>query len=110
MFGKLRYYRNHPDYYEDHQYFQVFTKDSVYRYRIFACGAAPDNHDVFWVFGKEPEDYWKMLKEVESDSLIKTDIKANESDHVITLATCTNNDEERFIVCAVRTDAYQYQQ
>ncbi|MCR5156965.1 MAG: sortase, partial [Butyrivibrio sp.] len=110
MFGKLRYYKNTPGYYEDHQYFQVFTKDSVYRYQIFACEVVPDSHDVFWVFGKEPTDYWKMLKEVERDSFINTDIRANESDHVITLATCTNNDDERLIVCAVRTDAYQYQQ
>ena len=51
-----------------------------------------------------------MLKEVERDSFINTDIRADESDHVITLATCTNNDDERLIVCAVRTDAYQYQQ
>ncbi|WP_024866211.1 class B sortase [Butyrivibrio sp. FCS014] len=110
MFGKLRYYRNEPGYYEDHQYFQVFTKDSVYRYRIFACEVVPDNHDVFWVYGKEPVDYYRMLKKVEQNSFINTGIEANESDHVITLATCTNNDEERFIVCAVRTDSYQYQQ
>ncbi len=110
MFGKLRYYRNQPEYYEDHQYFQVFTKDSVYRYQIFACDVVPDNHDVFWVFGKEPSNYWKMLKEVENGSFINTGIEANESDHVITLATCTEKDDERLIVCAVRTDAYQYQQ
>ncbi|WP_022770296.1 class B sortase [Butyrivibrio sp. NC2007] len=110
MFGKLRNYRNEPDYYEDHQYFQVFTRDSVYRYRIFACDVVPDNHDVFWAFGKEPANYWKMLKEVERDSFINTGIEANESDHVITLATCTENDEERLIVCAVRTDEYNYQQ
>ncbi len=110
MFGKLRYYRNQPGYYEDHQYFQIFTKDSVYRYQIFACDVVPDNHDVFWVFGKEPSNYWKMLKEVENESFINTGIETNESDHVITLATCTEKDDERLIICAVRTDAYSYQQ
>ncbi len=110
MFGKLRYYKTNPDYYNDHQYFQIFTKDSVYRYQIFACEEVPDNHDVFWVFGKEPDNYWKMLKEVENGSFIDTGIKANESDHVITLATCTNNETDRLIVSAVRTDAYNYEQ
>ncbi len=110
MFGKLRNYRNDPKYYEDHQYFQVFTKDRVYRYQIFACDVVPDNHDVFWVFGKEPANYWEMLKEVERDSFVDSGIEANESDHVITLATCTEKDEERLIVCAVRTDEYQYRQ
>ncbi len=110
MFGRLRYYKTNPDYYEEHQYFQVFTKDSVYRYQIFAFEEVPDNHDVFWTFGKEPANFYKTLEEVESASYIKSGIKANESDHVITLATCTNKDEERLIVCAVRTDEYQYQQ
>ncbi len=110
MFGKLRYYKTDPDYYQEHQYFQIFTKDGVYRYQIFAYEEVPDDHDVFWVYGKEPEGYFSMLKEVEEGSFKKTGIETNEADHVLTLATCTAKDDQRFIVCAVRTDSYQYRQ
>ena len=110
MFGKLRYYKNTPGYYDDHQYFQIFTKDSVYRYQIFACKEVSDNHDVFWVFGKEPTGYYKMLKEIERGSYCDSGIVTNESDHVITLATCTSKEDERLIVSAVRTDEYEYAQ
>ena len=110
MFGRLRYYTNTPGYYEDHQYFQIFTEDKVYRYQIFAYEEVADNHDVFWVYGKEPTGYYKMLKEIESGSYCNSGITTNESDHVITLATCTNKDDRRLIVSAVRTDEYEYAQ
>ncbi|MBQ6407023.1 MAG: sortase [Butyrivibrio sp.] len=110
MFGRLRYYMTTPDYYQDHQYFQIFTEDKVYRYQIFAYEEVADNHDVFWVFGKEPTGYYKMLKEIEQGSYCNSGITTNESDHVITLATCTDKDNERLIVSAVRTDEYDYVQ
>ncbi len=108
MFGKLRYYETDPEYYHEHQYFQIFTNDSVYRYQIFACEEVADSHDVFWTFGKEPSNYWKTLKKLERDSLIDTGIQTNESDHVITLSTCTDDENTRLIVCGVRTDSYTY--
>jgi SrtB family sortase len=110
MFGRLRYYLTNPDYYQDHQYFQISTEDKVYRYQIFAYEEVADNHDVFWVFGKEPKGYYKMLKEIEQGSYCNSGITTNESDHVITLATCTNKDEERLLVSAVRMDEYEYVQ
>ncbi len=110
MFGRLRYYKTNPDYYEDHQYFQIFTENCVYRYQIFAYEEVADNDDVFWVYGKEPEGYYKMLKTVEKNSYHKTGITTNESDHVITLATCTSKDNQRLIVSAVRVGEYSYNQ
>jgi SrtB family sortase len=110
MFGRLRYYATNPDYYKDHQYFQVFTENKVYRYQIFAYEEVSDNDDVFWVYGKEPEGYYNMLKAVEKNSFIDTGITTNESDHVITLATCTAKDDKRLIVSAVRVGEYQYNQ
>ena len=106
MFGKLRYYKTNPEYYEDHQYFQIFTANGIYRYQIFAYEEVSDSHDVFWVFGKEPEGFWDMLQEIEEGSYADTGIEANASDHVITLATCTSAEDQRFIVSALRTDEY----
>ena len=110
MFGRLRYYKTDKDYYDEHQYFQIFTKTNVYRYRIFAYEEVYDNDDVFWTYGKQPKEYFSMLKEVEKRSLVNTGITTDESDHVITLSTCTSEDDKRLIVCAVRTDAYTYEQ
>ena len=109
MFGRLRYYETDPEYYDEHQYFQIFTNDSVYRYQIFACEEVADSHDVFWTYGKEPSNYWKTLKKLERDSLIDTGIQTNEADHVVTLSTCTADDNMRLIVCGVRTDSHDYE-
>ena len=106
MFGRLRYYKTDASYYDEHQYFQVFTKEGVYRYQIFAFEEVPDNHDVFWVYGESPEGMDAMLKEIEKASYKKTGIEATEDDHVITLATCTSNEDKRLIVSAVRTDEH----
>ncbi|MCC8167944.1 MAG: sortase [Clostridiales bacterium] len=37
MFGSLKKYKNEEDYFEEHQYFQVYTEDGMaYRYQVFA--------------------------------------------------------------------------
>ena len=108
MFGRLRYYKTDASYYDEHQYFQVFTKDGVYRYQIFAYEEVPDNHDVFWVYGKNPDGMWEMLQDIEAGSYRQTGIEATESDHVITLATCTSKEDRRLIISAVRTDEHDY--
>ncbi|WP_051151084.1 class B sortase [Butyrivibrio sp. VCB2006] len=108
MFGKLRYYKTDASYYDEHQYFQVFTRDGVYRYQIFAYEEVPDSHDVFWVYGKNPEGMWEMLQDIEGGSYRKTGIEATESDHVITLATCTSKEDRRLIVSALRTDEHDF--
>ncbi len=109
MFGKLRFYKTDASYYDEHQYFQIFTKDGVYRYQIFAYEEVPDSHDVFWVYGKDPEGMWDMLQDIEGGSYRQTGIEATESDHVITLATCTSKEDRRLIVSALRTDEHDYE-
>lgn len=108
MFGRLKFYKTDASYYDEHQYFQVFTKDGVYRYQIFAYEEVPDSHDVFWVYGQEPEGMEDMLKEIEKDSYRKTGVNPTEGDHIITLATCTSKEDRRLIVSAVRTDEHNF--
>ncbi len=37
MFGSLKKYKNEEDYYEEHQYFQIYTENGMaYRYQIYA--------------------------------------------------------------------------
>ena len=108
MFGRLKFYKTDASYYDEHQYFQVFTKDGVYRYQIFAYEEVPDSHDVFWVYGQEPEGMDTMLKEIEQGSYRKTGVNPTEGDHIITLATCTSKEDRRLIVSAVRTDEHNF--
>jgi SrtB family sortase len=108
MFGRLKFYKTDASYYDEHQYFQVFTKDGVYRYQIFAYEEVPDSHDVFWVYGQEPEGMDTLLKEIEQGSYRKTGVNPTEGDHIITLATCTSKEDRRLIVSAVRTDEHNF--
>ncbi|MCR4590013.1 MAG: class B sortase [Lachnospiraceae bacterium] len=108
MFGSLKNFRTDSDYYRDHRYFQIITADHKYRYLIFAFKEVPSDHMVYDVYGSEGKGLDRYLKEMEAcspeDYVPEDDLDI--SDYFITLSTCTAADEDRFIVCAVRTDEY----
>ena len=106
MFGKLKYYASDPGYYEKHPYFDIYTRDGAYRYRIFACEEVSSSAPVYYVYGTETEQYAGLLDWLMRNSCIDTGIDVTPSDHVVTLSTCTDSDENRMIVCGVRTEEY----
>lgn len=109
MFGKLRLYKKEPDYYKSHRYFQIITKDKVYRYQIFAYG---DNSlmtgDVYRVYNYPLEDFYKFVEDtICKRSLVECDIDVRNYDHVVTLSTCsTAGNDYRFLVSAVLVDEH----
>lgn len=107
MFGTLKYYASEPDYYKKHPYFDIYTPDAVYRYRIFACEEVSSSDPVYYVYGKEPGEFAGLIDWLIRNSCIDPEIEVTPSDHVVTLSTCTDNDENRMIVCGVRTEEYR---
>ncbi len=110
MFGKLKYYKTQKDYYQEHKYFQIFTGDKVYRYQIFAYEDVSENSDVYYAYGANPSGLKNVIDEITSSSYCSSDITATEDDHIITLSTCTADDDKRLIVSAVRLDEHDYLQ
>ncbi len=107
MFGKLRYYKTNRDYYQNHQYFQIFTGDKIYRYQIFAYEDVPENSDIYYTYGTNPSGFKDVIDEITSSSYCSSDIVATEDDHIVTLSTCTAEDDMRLIVSAVRLDEHE---
>lgn len=99
MFGSLREYKNDPDYYKDHQYFQVITPTKAYRYQIFAYSVVDPNADVYTVYKGDlgDEKYGTFLESLKKGSLRDTGVDVTANDRVVTLSTCTGQDD-RFVV------------
>ena len=106
MFGKLKYYRKKDNYYKGHEYFQIITEDSIYRYRIFAYEDVSVEHSVFNNYGPDPKDIEGMVKKLIAGSYLKAEEIPENTEHVVTLSTCTANDENRFVVSAIRVEEH----
>ena len=104
MFGKLKYYVQDPDYFENHQYFQIHTADKVYRYHIFAIEEVGDDDDVYYTYGSDPEKYYGTLISLIQNSQVENRIAPESLEHMVTLSTCTSSDDRRLIICAARVD------
>lgn len=108
MFGRLRYYRTDKDYYDDHQYFQLFVDGAVYRYQIYAYKVVEDGAYIYQLYYDGGEDFAEFANKIGSQSSRNTGIEIGPDDKVITMSTCTGNDEERFVVSAVRVDQHYF--
>lgn len=107
MFGNLDQYKEQM-FWEENQYFTLYTEDTAYRYQIFACQEAVNGGYVYKI-GYEPgEEYQKFIDKLVKDSLIDTGIRPNSSHKVMTLSTCTGNGYgKRFVLHALCTDVQE---
>ncbi|WP_051656924.1 class B sortase [Butyrivibrio sp. AE3004] len=101
MFGKLRAYREDPKYYNDHQYFQIITEDKIYRYQIFAYMDVPNDYEIFDYVGDASEAFISDAEPVRRKSYMDSEIPVTKIDKVVTLSTCTSQDDLRFVVLGV---------
>ena len=103
MFGRLLNYQKYKWYYSNHQYFQIFSGDKIYRYRIFAYQQITVDGFIFREVYPSADLLAQRLRE---DSLRKTDIAVEKDDKIVTLCTCTDDTKERIIVSAVLVETY----
>lgn len=104
MFGKLKYYHE-EDYYEENQYFQIHTKNTIYRYQIFAYEVVEANSFVYSVPYAPGTHFAEFLDKIYRNSEKDTGVVATDEDKIITLSTCSSNDK-RFVVCGVRVASH----
>lgn len=108
MFGKLKYYKEDPDYYIDHMYFQIIKNDVVYRYQIFAYEDVSEDSFIYAVPYGPTEDFAEFIDRIYGISYRQTGAVATKDDKIITLSTCsTTSGEGRFVVHAVRVDEHK---
>lgn len=106
MFGSLKNYKK-EDFYEEHQYFTIYTKNMAYRYQIFAYRDVPETHEVYTIGFSPDENYQNFINEIVRHSYQDTDIEVTKNDYIVTLSTCST-EGNRFVVHAVRVDEHEY--
>lgn len=107
MFGKLKYYMQEKEYYEDHQYFQILSEGVVYRYRIFSYFDVEETETEMCRVDYTPEkEFSEFIGLLQSRSVRDTDIEVGQNDKVVTLLTCYTPGK-RTLVNAVRVDSYE---
>lgn len=97
MFASLKKFRD-QELYDKNPYFWIFTPDLIYQYRIFSAAEVPKQGDPYKVRFTS-QDYADFLKRMQEQSEVNTEkVKLEDTDRIVTLSTCTGNDETRFIV------------
>jgi len=103
MFGKLKYYKTQDGYYDTHQYFQIFSGNKIYRYQIFAYQEVGVDSFVY----QESFTSGRVLaNKLLANSMVNPRLDIKDSDKIITLSTCTADDDDRFVVSAVLVETY----
>lgn len=103
MFGRLKYYRTKEGYYEGREYIQIFREDEILRYQIFSYQEVPIDSFVY-------QEYFTSARELSDRllqrSLVNPGLEIEDDDRIITLSTCTGDDDHRFVVSAVLIETY----
>ena len=104
MFGKLKKYRD-KTFFEQNPYINVYMPGRIMKYQIFAAYVWDDRHILLsFDFSDESvrEAYIDMIFSTRKmNANINSDLKVTKDDRIITLSTCTNNKEERYLVQGV---------
>lgn len=99
MFAGLKNYEK-KNYYEAYPYVYVDLENGTHCYQIFSCHQA-DITDISYTIGYAADDtYASFLDSLKTSSLYDTGVSVSTEDSVITLSTCTNKGEKRFVVHA----------
>ena len=102
MFSSLREYAE-QSYFDEHPQMYLLTPEGSYLVELFSAfvaspseaGSATSPWALYW---KDDGAYTTWLTAMQERSLIESDVSVTSSDRVITLSTCTNSGQDRFIV------------
>ena len=104
MFGTLKKYRD-KTFFEENRYINVYMPGRIMKYEIFAAYVWDNRHILLSLdFDNEDicEAYIDMIFSTRKmNANIKSDLPVTKDDRIITLSTCTGNDDERYLVQGV---------
>ena len=100
MFGKLKFLKEQETFDKSH-YMWILTPEGNYRYRIFAVFDTDYDSDVYTQFNGRGSIFPEWAEKMKGLSEVNAgDMTFNENDFVVTLSTCTSNDNVRCVVLA----------
>ncbi len=97
MFGTLMKYQD-QSFYDEHRYFQIFTESGTMTCEIFAAYTTTAVSDAYtYGFGSD-ELFLEYIDTMKGWSVIDTGVTVEAGDQIVTLSTCTNVNDGRFVV------------
>lgn len=104
MFRTLHYYQNEEFFYNN-PYVYIYTENGVLVYQIFAAYNSGEEHILnTYDFSSDAgfAAYIKTVKDLATaGGYIREDVEVTTLNHMLTLSTCTDQSDERFLVQAV---------
>lgn len=104
MFGSLKKFRN-EDFFKKNDSIIIYNENKIATYKIYSAFVHNDRHILSdYDFSKEKgqQEFINLTYNPNTKiKQIRKDIKVTTDDNIITLSTCTNRDEERYLVVAV---------
>lgn len=104
MFGSLKKYKE-DGFWQENQYFTLYTEDMAYRYLIFSFQNAANGGEVYKIGYQPGDEYQTFIDNMVNESMLYTGIHPENTDKILTLSTCTSSGyANRFAVHAVCVD------
>lgn len=102
MFHELLQYQN-ADYFNQHKLIYIYTKQGIYQYQVFASYFYDDRHLLYAFDFHNPAVYQAFLDGVfqRQEGIVDRAVSVDTTDTIITLSTCKDLGDERFLVQAV---------
>lgn len=100
MFTELSNYTEY-DFWSDHQYVYIWNESGQHTYRIFSAYTAYDNDAAYSVGYGHDDGLQRLADYMINNSRYRTNVTVTRQDNILTLSTCYNNENIRYLVNAV---------
>ena len=106
MFANLLHFQD-ESYWKNNRYIHIYTDDAMYTYEVFAAYetspqlAGVENHSWRMNFNKDEKLFLQWVDSVRARSDISPKVTIEGNSRILTLSTCMNVNENRYVVHAV---------
>lgn len=108
MFGTLKKFRN-KQFFDENDTIKIYTSGQTLTYKIYSAFVY-DNRHILASFDFSREDEYQKFIDITLNpdtavQNVREGVEVTTKDKIITLSTCTNDDNERYLVVAVLVDS-----
>ena len=109
MFANLLHYQD-EGYWDQNRYIEIYTPNALYTYEVFAAyetdpsQTVDENHSWRMSFNHDDTIFMNWISHLRERSDISPDVTVEASDRILTLSTCTNMNDQRYVVHAKLID------
>ncbi len=104
MFGSLKF-MTEKDAYKKSRYFWICTPEHTYKYEVFSAYVTSVQSDTYTLYQEGGAEFkeWTM-RQASYSQMPNEGMTYSEEDYVVTLSTCTADDDHRYVVLGKRVE------